>query len=1736
LEEIPNQVNQDESSLAPQLWALAAVQADNPLLAVKSPRLQPSTEPSPDAQSSKITVLSADQLQNIEPASGDKKDTASATSRGFGFVTEAPSLLSVNNAGDRESARVSLPPEQIIATGPKTLLARPSYVEYLKGTLTAGPSGTLPSKKIPGPPPPIDDGDLKPVAYSERESVMGRLTKGYIVGEITGKSLLANDDVGDGLKSINMIGGLIGKYGTLTVNADGTYHYSLNAPKGSIRANETDDFAYTIADKDGDTSNQALLKIKVLSDGSWSFDDTAPKAVDKSGGESVGESVVTGNIITGQVTGGNGPLTLKTIYYLAIKYEFLDQDTLTIATEHGTFTVSRFGEYQYKGSDDRTGDDIVSFEVQDIDGDIAAAQVLFKAHDSSPSAKDDSLLLGANDTVKEGNLIIGSDTNGDGITRLTRVGGQALQNGMVVINGTGYELTVYEDGRYRLVVPGALPNAINLSYEISDRDQDTATAQIKIEKVAGNDGIPTLLAHGFNVDETSLKDGPITINGKLTADYGPDGPGKISITGYGALGSIKDNLLSSGGAPVLLSQVGSTVFGYAGAALAFQIDVRNDGTYTFKQHLPLAHAAGNAANDIINLTLDLIIEDADGDRAANKMTIGALDDAPTALANLVTVAASSIYQGNAMTNDILSVDGGHRVASVAFGDQIVLLPVDGSMVTINGAFGRLTINQTGVYEYQAPQAAAGSKDTFRYTLVDGDGDSSSADLAVTVTGAGENLDKLNNVLNGMNQGSWLKIPSANGFFDVAYTKAQHDAVVAATGSADFWGNVGVRSVLTAWNSAAYDPAENKMYFFGGGHADYGGNEVYEYDLRTLAWTRLTDPAPLTKADVMPNGQNFYVPENTPVSVHTYDSMLWNPATKSMWLIGQRIAYQKVGSPFDPTEKIAWEFNPRTKEWTAHKISENPKEAATTYIDKLGVMAAIDNHVNGNRDFYIYDNDGNEKHLGKIQGLNDSVIGTMFDNPETGDVYAAYGSRLYRIDITDTSATAVPIATLPLIEQTNVNVSYYQCGFQYNSNDKMFYCWNGGRELVRWNPTDNSFSVLWNENSELAPIWNTTGVVFDKFTYVQESNAFVGITNGGDGMWVYKPGENSTLTFQAFTDEIVIDGATTESISLLLPLLGGDKDYDANVTVLFREVGSNEWHDGMDMFRLRPELVTIGGGRTLDKSPEGFASTLFGLKPGTDYEIKVQVNDPDGLQNPLYATQTFTTSTKEIPQELPDQPNIINVTNSLELKAAIANAKPGDVITLQAGTYDANIFVNKGGTADNPVVIRGVDIESVIIDGNGAAANGIQINANYVHVENMTITQTTSGISFGKSTDGVVIRDNYIHDVQYGIVAKGGHENLYIANNVLAGTVVFPDISQATWSKEGIVVTGHNIEVANNTLSGFGDSMGMHHQTSIENISVNFHHNEVLWGGDDGVELDFGLRNIQAHHNMISNVSNGVSFQPVWGGPAYAYQNVIFNSANGPYKLKPEVDNTSGIFILNNTSIVGGNGANWSNTSGLTSLLTVKNNLFIAEGDYVYTLSNQAQHRMVDFSNNAWSSDGYFNLGSKIDVRSFAQWAASTYGKNDVLLDGQKIFSSLDPKLETDEFNVYRTAQGADFSLDAQSRAIDAGVIIKNVNDGYNGGAPDIGAWESGAGKVQYGSTIPIGHNIYQPLDMAIARAVADQAISLQTTDLDKAIGNFLVMTANPEPIADVTTPPTLTANGFVTDKMPGALPPSEILD
>jgi hypothetical protein len=96
-------------------------------------------------------------------------------------------------------------------------------------------------------------------------------------------------------------------------------------------------------------------------------------------------------------------------------------------------------------------------------------------------------------------------------------------------------------------------------------------------------------------------------------------------------------------------------------------------------------------------------------------------------------------------------------------------------------------------------------------------------------------------------------------------------------------------------------------------------------------------------------------------------------------------------------------------------------------------------------------------------------------------------------------------------------------------------------------------------------------------------------------------------------------------------------------------------------------------------------------------------------------------------------------------------------------------------------------------------------------------------------------------------------------------------------------------------------------------------------------------------------------------------------------------------------------------------------------------------------------------GSKEDrkfrtLREFSE--ATGQDRHSVLVD-YDVFKKVTPPDRDDPRILYKPAE-FDFELRPDSVAVDAGVVLPNVNDGFAGKAPDLGAYESGLPLPHYG--------------------------------------------------------------------------------
>ena len=158
----------------------------------------------------------------------------------------------------------------------------------------------------------------------------------------------------------------------------------------------------------------------------------------------------------------------------------------------------------------------------------------------------------------------------------------------------------------------------------------------------------------------------------------------------------------------------------------------------------------------------------------------------------------------------------------------------------------------------------------------------------------------------------------------------------------------------------------------------------------------------------------------------------------------------------------------------------------------------------------------------------------------------------------------------------------------------------------------------------------------------------------------------------------------------------------------------------------------------------------------------------------------------------------------------------------------------------------------------------------------------------------------------GIGSKPDQLDFYICDNVLEGLLTWPQIytddGGAHSNDDGIHVSGHGHVVCHNRISGFGDLMKVGQDGSR---AIDFYGNEILSAYDNGVELDGSTGNTRCLRNRFTNNFVPLSFQPVYGGPAYAIRNVAVNIAHEQFKFHcsgHQISEPSGMILWHNSFV------------------------------------------------------------------------------------------------------------------------------------------------------------------------------------------------------------------------------------------
>jgi len=564
-------------------------------------------------------------------------------------------------------------------------------------------------------------------------------------------------------------------------------------------------------------------------------------------------------------------------------------------------------------------------------------------------------------------------------------------------------------------------------------------------------------------------------------------------------------------------------------------------------------------------------------------------------------------------------------------------------------------------------------------------------------------------------------------------------------------------------------------------------------------------------------------------------------------------------------------------------------------------------------------------------------------------------------------------------------------------------------------------------------------------------------------------------------ELMIDPPTLECLGFRW-YINGDDDADGTVTVRYREKGSTRWRDALPLLRVNREVANWDYGPYA--ADNLFAGSIMGLEPDTEYEVRLVMTDPDGGE----ADTTLTAATRPVPiapepsRTLHLWPGTVPAGREgfVTFDELIRTLDFGDLVLVHGGVHRVGpdgIRIPSGGIEDRPIVFRGAGDGEAVIQ---AEYNTIIFDISDCHhlfFEDLTIRGGDEPFDDGRRrlsvandtfhlghaffADGaswLTVRRCRILNVRMGFYSYSEHsENWYIADNVIEGrnTAWYPR-GHDNPSHTGVNIYGRGHVVCHNRISKFWDCIAIANygkpqpERELQCVAIDFYNNDLSEAVDDGIEADYGCHNIRVYNNRIINAHTGLSAQPTYGGPIYFIRNELYNITSLSLKLH---NWCTGLEIYHNTMVCA-RGAFRSYPRWQNAIL--RNNLFIGVSGYAVETGSPHPRTTLDYNGYRraeeerlfkWDDGGGYKRYDSLEA--FTE--ATGFEEHGLMVD-YDIFMSAGPPVEGEPYGP----DFGDLALRSGAVAVDRGVVLPTVNDGFTGDAPDLGCFERGKPKPHYG--------------------------------------------------------------------------------
>ncbi|MDX2367650.1 MAG: Ig-like domain-containing protein, partial [Colwellia sp.] len=434
----------------------------------------------------------------------------------------------------------------------------------------------------------------------------------------------------------------------------------------------------------------------------------------------------------------------------------------------------------------------------------------------------------------------------------------------------------------------------------------------------------------------------------------------------------------------------------------------------------------------------------------------------------------------------------------------------------------------------------------------------------------------------MPEGSWKKINE--NFFSEVWAPAELRSLNGLS-------NPKPSKIVEAWSSFAWDSNYGDLIIYGGGHANYSGNDVYRWRSSTRRWERSALASEVVQDD-LGNWRAIDGVFSAPSSAHTYDNNVYLPVAKRFMTYGGA-AYNNGGPyklqvdattdrptgpyVFDPALANGDQVGGTTGSHV-QRVSPHPEVTGGQMWANRDINANISGspslpskYINGSTAVTVENGvdviyltasaGGTAQQLYKhtITDINDPTqdsweqVGRYWNgfggkgsgaySPLSNVFVRTAGGSFVYWDLTTPGASNKNELFTPEDPSGLFSLTGYY-GMDFYPINNTFYLWNGSTDVWKLTPPSQISTLGWSIAKDnlfvsSAPNGDAGTGIIGKWKFAEDLNVFVGLQDVSEGnIWIYKP-----VGWQA-----PVPKNSTPSINLTSPITGTSYLLGTSITI------------------------------------------------------------------------------------------------------------------------------------------------------------------------------------------------------------------------------------------------------------------------------------------------------------------------------------------------------------------------------------------------------------------------------------------------------------------------------------------------------------------------------------------------------------------------------------------------------------